>query len=129
MTPNERDEKLETVIWLLNVAPSLFNSKDNLILKEPFYQSQEQRWILMRNDAVEFLKNYRASIEAPLKAEIERLREALAFYAYSVWNDDYLGGITFRDKKTGNRYLDTGDRARAALAASPVEPEQPEATQ
>lgn len=55
-----------------------------------------------------------------LRAEIERLRKALLFYAHpekvkpsAVWNEDYPGGITYSEG--GYVYLDNGDMAREAL--------------
>jgi len=49
-----------------------------------------------------------------LQAENARLREALRFYAHGEWNDDYPGGIAYKDTK-GRLVLDTGNKARAAL--------------
>jgi len=53
--------------------------------------------------------------------EIEKLREALEFYAYpgkssmkGRWNDEYPGGITYQ--KGTSFYCDTGAIAREALS-------------
>lgn len=54
-------------------------------------------------------------IEA-LEAEIERLREALAFYANGEWSDGYPGGVKHEPNGDGVTHLDFGDRAKAALA-------------
>ena len=53
-----------------------------------------------------------ARIGAEQRAEVERLRGALAFYTHGNWQHNYPGGILYGED--GNT-LDYGDIARAAL--------------
>ena len=50
---------------------------------------------------------------AEARAECERLREALRFYATGDWNDNYPGGVRFKCGE--DTCLDFGNTARAAL--------------
>jgi len=59
---------------------------------------------------------------AELRAEVERLKTALKFYADpgscvqgAEWRHDYPGGIVYESDGRGGAYIDMGERAEHAL--------------
>lgn len=51
-----------------------------------------------------------------MNLDIEKIKAALEFYAASEWNKDYPGGISYRCKDITGLILDTGQKAKEALA-------------
>jgi hypothetical protein len=49
---------------------------------------------------------------------VDKLREALKFYSDRAWNDDYPGGISYKIDGSDGVYLDTGQKAKEAIAAT-----------
>jgi len=67
-----------------------------------YYEEGEDR----PDEAVEYVR----------AAEIERLREALRFYATGEWSENYPGGVLYDPNGTGiTTHVDYGEIARAAL--------------
>lgn len=80
MTPNEQDKELENALYHGCFDPWAWN------------KTQKQHMgVFYRDEALKAIADYRASIEAPLNAEVDRLREAInqAVKAY----DSHPAGI------------------------------------
>ena len=81
--------------------------------KESYNRLERIIYLEKENARLQSIADNNAANGLAAEAENSKLREALQFYAFSDWNENYPGGISYEDN--GKTYLDNGEVAKIAL--------------